>query len=190
MLINKNDSLTEVIRNVKHELNRGALDSKHPFRFVCLGTLGSEGPSMRYVVLREVTRQLELLIYTDKRSGKVTELAQNNSVSLLFYHPSKRVQLRVSGKAHLHQGDELASRHWDHVQGESLKAYGPVVPPGTPISDPADAYNWPEHIDATNFTLIRIVPNHIDVLQLNGFEHLRVGMERSGPDWEAHWLAP
>lgn len=190
MLIRKDDSHEQIIQSVKHELHRGALDSRHPFRFVCLGTQGAHGPSMRYVVLREVTSHMEFLVYTDQRSSKIEEIQANKSVSLLFYHPAKRVQIRVEGQVNLHHGDSLAAKHWNNVQGEGRKAYGSVISPGTPINGPVEAFQWPETIDSQNFVVLRINPVELEVLQLNGVEHLRVRLDKSGSGWSAQWLAP
>ena len=85
MLINKWIDLKEVFSTVKHELYRGALDNKHPFRFVVLGTLSDVGPESRYVVLRMIDEQLNFFIYTDQRTEKVKSIELDPRVSLLFY---------------------------------------------------------------------------------------------------------
>ena len=97
MLINRNDSLTEVFSNVSHELHRGALDRNHPFRFVSFSTNGQEGVNSRLIVLREVQEDLSFVFFTDSRSKKIADLSINTHSSLLFWHAGKKVQVSVKG---------------------------------------------------------------------------------------------
>ena len=191
MLIEQGNDLNHVWDAVKHELHRGALDRKHPFRFVVLGTFGESGPDTRYVVLRKVDQELSFFIYTDGRTAKAKSLDLNPRISLLFYHPQKRVQLRVQAEVSLHKGDDLAKEHWSRVQGEGRKAYQSVLEPGSEIKQPEEAFAWFEdESDASNFLVLKIVPSAIEVLQLNGLEHLRAKFFREEGEWRGVWLAP
>jgi len=191
MLIEKGNDLKNVWDAVKHELHRGALDKKHPFRFVVLGTVGESGPDTRYVVLRKIDQEFNFYIYTDGRTAKAKSLAENPKLSLLFYHPQKRIQIRVLAEVALHQRDNLAEEHWSRVQGEARKAYQSWLRPGTEILQPEDAFLWSEdESDAANFLVLRIVPSSVEVLQLNGLEHLRAKFFQEEGEWRGAWLAP
>lgn len=190
MLFKETDSLSDIWTTIKHELHRAALDSKHPFRFVTMATLSNDRPDTRYVVLRKLDENLCFHIYTDSRSHKVHQLNQNPSVTLLFYHPQKRCQVKVQGMATIHQQDFLSKKHWENVQGEAQKAYQAIIPPGKEVANPADAHVWEEEKGDACFTVLAIQPLSIECLQLDGLRHLRNQFYKEGDDWKGYWLAP
>jgi general stress protein 26 len=190
MLFHEQESLSEIFHSVRHELHRGALDHKHPFRYISLATQTAEELDLRYVVLREVDSDMNFYIFSDARTRKVLHANTNPKVAILFYHPKKRVQIRIKGEATVHQQDDISSAMWSKVQGESKRAYSPVVAPGSKIAHPEEAHQWPETMDDENFTVIKISPNYIDALQLNAQEHLRVEFCKNNDDWEMNWIAP
>lgn len=189
MLFSENELPTEIWKSLSHELHRGALDSKHPFRYVNLGTIGKTGPEIRTVVVRSISKNLEFFIFTDSRSEKVDELSVNPLASLHFYHPGKRVQIRMKAMTEIHHQDELSKAFWTKVQGESQKAYTSTMAPSTPISDPNEAFDWPEVMDDQFFTLLKFIPESIEALQLNGLRHLRI-LFTEKENWKGQWLVP
>lgn len=191
MLINKGIDLEEVFSTVKHELHRGALDTQHPFRFVVLGTLSPTGPDTRNVVLRKVDEHLNFYLYTDQRTDKFKSIELDPRVSLLFYASQKRVQVRVKGNAVLHYQNEEAQKHWNFVQGLAQKAYHSRLAPGTVIDHPEDAYFWSDHMDEPDFfSVIQVNPHFLEVLQLDGLEHLRAQFTLNNGIWTGSWIAP
>lgn len=188
MLIEIDDTLEEVLKNVRHEIRRATLDKKHPFRFVVLGTQ-SHLIAMRYVVLRKVDEQFNLLLYTDYRSRKVNELIEVPKAQLLFYHPQKKIQVVVTCEATVHRGDEIAKTHWQNVQGDGKKAYCSLKAPGEPVAAPEDAFDWDEDFTSGYFTVLSMKPTQIEVLQLRGLEHLRAIFEEQ-TDWKGQWVVP
>ncbi|SIT08301.1 pyridoxamine 5'-phosphate oxidase family protein [Belliella pelovolcani] len=191
MLFDIHTKQEDVLLSVKHEIKRGALDAKHAFRFVVLGTSNQNDISQRYVVLRKVDQNLNLYIYTDLRSEKVKQIKHNPQVSLLCYHPQKRVQVRIKGEAELHYQNELSKELWRHVQGDAKKAYNSKLAPGTIIQAPEEAHSWPEDLtNPENFCVIKIKPNNIEVLQLNGLHHIRIQFSKIEDQWQGQWLVP
>ena len=190
MLFHDQESLSEIFHTVRHELHRGVLDSKHPFRYVSLATQTDEDLDLRCVVLREIDDDLNFYIFSDARTRKVLHTDTNPKVALLMYHPSKRVQVRIKGLATIHRKDELSSKMWSKVQGEAKKAYNPRIAPGSRIANPEAAHQWPETMDDENFTVIKISPYYIDTLQLNTHEHLRVEFSKTEGEWDMNWIAP
>jgi pyridoxamine 5'-phosphate oxidase len=90
-------------------LTRGATRFTDPFHWPVLGTTGADGPRVRTMILRQVRAPERMLIcHTDRRAAKVQEILHSRTVSWLFYHPKKRVQLRISGPATLHSEDRFA----------------------------------------------------------------------------------
>jgi pyridoxamine 5'-phosphate oxidase len=190
MLFTRNNSLEEIFQAVRHELHRGALDSRHPFRFVTLSTQSQDGVDARYVVLRSVDDSLNFYLFTDGRTTKVQQLISFPNMVLLFYHPAKRIQVKVKGKAEIQRNNNLSAVFWSQVQGDSRKAYNQILVPGTAIQDPGDAFAWNEPLTASNFTIIKIIPSQIEALQLNGLEHLRVVFKSKESGWDLSWIAP
>jgi len=191
MLIKPNDSLSDVLSNTIHEINRGSLDKRHPFRYVVLSTVNNDIINSRYVVLREVDDGLNLYFHTDNRTAKIDDLKENKSFALVMYHKSKKAQVRINGIATIHNSDQLANKHWENVTGNGKKAYGPLISPGTIINSPSEAHKWPNDIDDSNFAVIKAQPFSIEVLQLNKMEHLRAEFNRdSEVSWKKKWIAP
>jgi pyridoxamine 5'-phosphate oxidase len=190
MLFSQKNSVEEIFHSVKHELHRGALEAKHPFRFVTLVTQSDNGVDARYVVLRSLDEELNFFVFTDARSSKVAHLRTHPDMVLLFYHPHKRTQVKVTGKAEIITSGKTKAAFWAKIQGEAQKAYNQVLPPGTAILDPSEAYSWNVPLTDSNFTVIQIRPFEIEALQLNGNEHLRILFNLEGKEWEKKWIAP
>lgn len=185
MLINPNDDLEEIWKLVTYEIKRGAIDRKHPFRFVVLTT----GGHSRYVVLRTVDSDMGLLFYTDMRSSKINQLTSNPQAQVLLYHPQKRAQVIVSGSVEVHHKDEMAQEHWKNVQGEAQKSYTSVKAPGLEVEHPLEAYEWDDKFGPKYFGVLRLQAISIEILQLNTPRHLRAKFERNN-NWEGKWLVP
>jgi len=191
MLFEIGDSPQDVFSTLKHELHRGSLDKKHPFRYVVLSTSSILGPDSRYVVLRAVDERLRFFIFTDFRSEKVKALQSHPNAVLLFYHPQKRVQVRIQAKTVLHHQDDLAHQHWQKVQGEARKAYHSILPPGTPIQLPDEGFSWNDDLENSSFfTVLELIPTSMELLQLNGLEHLRIRFTQLNDQWSSQWIAP
>ncbi|MEM7110086.1 MAG: pyridoxamine 5'-phosphate oxidase family protein [Bacteroidota bacterium] len=188
MLIEKDYDLNQVLLVVQHEIHRAAVDRKHPFRYVVLGT-NNGTIAMRYIVLRKVTKDFKFILYSDYRSGKVEQLQHTPGCQLLFYHSLKRAQVIVSGVMTCHHTDGLAEKHWQYVQGEARKAYCSLQAPGTPIDRPEKAYAWDSQMTSENFAVLHFEPTRIEVLQLRGLEHLRAIFEKAN-GWEGTWIVP
>ncbi len=191
MLFDAKNNKEEIFATLKHELHRGALDHKHPFRFLILGTSQNNEIDQRYVVLRKVDEDFYFYIYTDYRSAKVSQIKTQQKISLLFYHPQKRVQIKLKGEAKLHNQDDLTSLLWKNVQGEAQKAYNSNLPPGRQINHPSEAFDWIKDLsNQANFCVIKIQISSLEALQLNGLEHLRIRFQKIKENWEGKWLVP
>ncbi|WP_421870805.1 pyridoxamine 5'-phosphate oxidase family protein [Marinoscillum sp.] len=190
MLIDSSHTTGDVWQVVVQELRRAIVDHRHPFRFVVLGTTDGREVSQRYVVLRDLDDSLNFYIFTDTRTQKVDHLNKLPNCSLLFYHDRKRVQIRINGVVELHQHAGLMERYWQKVQGEAQKAYTRSKAPGTQISTWEEAHHWDESLDSEHFTVLKIIPAQVDVLQLNGLEHFRVRFSKLNQEWTGQRLVP
>jgi hypothetical protein len=187
MLLTSSDAPSEIWQTVLHELNRGALDPKHPFRFPTLATAGTNFPQVRTVVLRQLTTNVEFLMYTDYRSAKVQDLLKIPRVSLLFYHPKKQVQVRVKALATIHVEDELAQEHWKLVSEKRQLEYKSGLSPGTRIENPE--LGWETQEESAYFSVLKFSPLSIEALQLAKNGHLRIQFELAS-GWQGNWLVP
>lgn len=170
------------------EIHNGVTKKGHPFRTITLATV-SNGTNARIctVVLREVSKNLTLTIYTDSRSEKINNIRINNRASLLFYHPEKLLQLKIEGVAELVNDTDRLKTIWNGIQVSSKRDYTTTVPPSTEISNPDDvAYLEDENY----FAMIDIVPSKIEYLKLKRPNHIRVAFNKDGLDWNATFLVP
>lgn len=190
MLFNSKKSLPEIWAILSHELHRGALDTKHPFRYVTLATVDKDAPEQRMVVLRKVDQELNFYFFTDSRTSKVKQIQEYPQSEFLVYHPGKRTQIRVKGRLQIHHQNELSQEMWNRVQGDAQKAYNSSLSPGSEIPDPDLAHNWPNEMDDRFFAVLQFIPERIEALQLNGLTHFRVGFLKKGADWKGKWLVP
>ncbi len=118
------------------QLTRATADRRHPWRWPALSTVTQEGaPSVRMVVLRQVdTSRQTLSVFTDVRSAKVGQIAREPRVSLLFWHPGKRWQLRADGIATVSEDPQTFQALPDGAKGD----YGAIPAPGVPLGSPSD----------------------------------------------------
>lgn len=188
MLFQEKDTLEEIWQAVKHELHRGALDPKHPFRWVNLGTVSGEFPSVRTVVLRKISEDFRFWVYTDHRSEKVLDLEKKPNASLHFYHPKKQVQIRIKANAILHFQNGLARELWNTIPSHRRSEYTGAKAPGTPLSKSLDE-GINENESGNFFTVLEFIPLEIDVLQLRKAGHLRVLFSKES-DWKGTWITP
>ena len=132
------DTLEGVLNEIWTMLKRGVARSHDPFHWPVLGTSGKNGCSLRTVILRQLVLPDRILIcHTDSRAAKACEICCSNKVSWLFYHPKKKAQLRVSGRATLHTDDQFADEQWVNTKKTSRLSYRTTEPPGTPIEKPS-----------------------------------------------------
>jgi pyridoxine/pyridoxamine 5'-phosphate oxidase len=178
----------ELITLAKAELRRSNADRKHPFRYFNFATLG-EFPEVRTVVSRKVDLDLTLTFFTDARSPKVQQIKKNKQVSALFYHPGKKLQIRMNGLAEL-----VDQRHGDFdrllnevKQTSSLKDYTTLQAPGSTVPDEAKLLFG----DEVYFLAIKIKPIKLDVLQLGREGHRRSAYAKNeSGEWEEAVLVP
>src|SRR6056297_51388 len=195
MLIQQNHSLDKAFTEVKDQLKRAGVDTKHKFRFFSVATVElSENriPKSRMVVLRSFSDDWTFEFYTDHRSSKVKEIEENPFITALFWDPSKRVQVRIEANVSIHNQDELAAKRWEDIQGDAQKAYTSVPSPGTPVDTIEDAYQWSESFSSEYFSVLICKAAKIKALQISGMEHLAFECSRQkvSQPWEKTWIAP
>ncbi len=195
------DTLEGVLREVCTMLKHGVARFNDPFHWPVLGTTGKDGSSLRTVILRQFIRHERILIcHTDARTAKVQEISNFSKVSWLFYHPKKKVQLRIFGHATLHADDHLADRQWSGTGITSRLNYCATEPPGTPVDHPSSGVpdfllnKAPTLLETEkgrqNFTAIACRIDTMDWLVLQIFGNRRARFDWNETGLEAQWLIP
>ncbi|MDP5101212.1 MAG: pyridoxamine 5'-phosphate oxidase family protein, partial [Nonlabens sp.] len=144
----------------------------------------------RYVVLRKYLENNRFLIFTDSRTEKIADLTTNDACNLLCYHSGKSLQVRILGKAIIHYNNSVTQNYWNGVKNHSAKAYTSVLPPGSVIKNPQEAYSWNEPATSAYFTVVEIIPSTIEVLQLNRDQHIRALFTLDSESMASTFLAP
>lgn len=195
------NTLDGVLKQSWQMLSRGAARFNDPFHWPVLGTTGKEGASLRCVILREFSlTDRTLVCHSDARAEKIREISVSPTVSWLFYHPQKKVQLRISGHATLHADDQFADEQWAAVKATTRLNYGTVESPGTIVDSPSSGLpdfllrKVPTLFETEkvrrNFMAIACRINTMDclVLQVLGNRRARFDWDETG--LKAKWLIP
>ncbi len=181
--------MTEIIfSTIINDLKKATKTTGHPFRYFTLGTSSINGtPRLRTVVLRDIDEQLNLTLYTDKRSKKITHINEHNTVSLLFLDADRLIQLSIRAKAEIITDDSTLKKIWEQVPQKSRKDYTTQLAPGEEIKNP-------EQVDFLEekhfFTAVKLIPDKIEYLRLKRPAHIRVLFEKEKNEWEGSFLVP
>ena len=195
------ETLDGILDKIWLMLEQGATDSADPFHWPVLGTTAEAGCSLRTVILRQVNApDRSLVCHTDARSAKVQEITNYPQTSWLFYHPEKKIQVRISGHATLHAQDSYADRQWAETSITSRLNYCASQPPGTPIDKPSSGLpdfllnKIPTLLETAmgrkNFMAIAVHILSIDWLILKVTGNLRAQFEWDEDRLRARWLVP
>jgi pyridoxamine 5'-phosphate oxidase len=125
-------TLDSIEKDCWEQLQRGALSIKSDFHQPVIGTISDGACSLRTVVLRKTEiAEKQLVFHTDTRSGKIADLAINNTVTWLFYSQRHRIQIRVKAKALVLIDTPIAREIWLKTPEKSAKSYMTTLAPGT-----------------------------------------------------------
>ena len=195
------DTLDGVLNEVWAMLERGATHFNDPFHRAVLGTVGEHGSSLRMVILREVIVAERILVcHTDARAAKAQEIMNSDTVTWLFYHPKKKIQLRIAGRATLHRSDKFADEQWAATGVASRFNFGTTEPPGAPIDQPSPGL--PEFLlnkvpsvmksesVRKNFMTISCGIDSMVWLRLSVLGHRRARFDWDANGLKATWLVP
>lgn len=194
-------TLDEILTNIWHLLFRGAVQKKDPLHTATIGTIKKGIPQLRTVVLRKTdTTHRQLYFYTDIRSEKVQQLKENPTLSWLFYHPKKNVQIRALGKAKIFHQDELTKRHWQTLPWYGRKTYGTIQSPSSTLQESSDDLPdlWRKtEVDIAetayayqNFVVIVCEITELEWLHLDRSGHQRAHFSYLDDDWKGSWIVP
>lgn len=181
-------------------LKRAIHDKKDPLNTMTLTTLGTEYPESRAVILRKF-KEDTLICHSDRRTEKVQQIRNNPAISWHGWHPRRRVQLRLSGKAKAHVSGGLFEEEWARIQGSSRLNYSAITIPGTKVESAKEGWNnfggiedaqnhlisdaWKSH-----FCVIETEILKIDWLQLERGKNRRAIFHKVKGQWEGIWVVP
>lgn len=187
-------SLDAVLAEACDLLSSAVDDPSSALRVLTLATIAESGaPDLRSVILRACDPAgRRLSIHTDSRSGKVGQLRRLPMVALHGWDPARRLQLRLSGVAALHQNDDIASAAWAALSPLGRQLYRVRQTPGAEVPDPSPAHygEYPEAAGYAFFTVVEIACHEIEVLRLAGHGQTRARFRREGERMTAAWLVP
>jgi hypothetical protein len=199
--VEKDEALEKILNGIWQLLQRGVARFNDPFHEPVLATAGSDGSSLRTVILRQFNKAERLLVcHTDSRADKVKQISDYARVCWLFYHPKKKIQLRISGPATLHTDDQFADEQWAATRLTSRINYCSLDPPGTPLDHPSAGLpdfllsKAPTFLETEtgrrNFAAIAGRIESVDWLQLSLLGNRRARFDWTSPEPVATWLVP
>lgn len=178
----------KIFQKITQELKKGAIKKGHYFKYFTLATLGVDKfARLRLVALRNVSDDLKLTFFTDKRSKKVLHIKEDNRVSMLFYHHKKLIQLRIEGIAMINNDQFQIQKTWEQVGTEARKDFITKEAPGSALEDP-DALEFLEEGDY--FSIVEIEPFRIEYLRLKKDGHTKIKYSRHEDGWSSEYLVP
>lgn len=179
---------TGIFNALKTALQEGTYIPGHPFKYGTLGTVdGKNAPSLRTVVLRNVSENVTLTFYTDYRSKKIRHIAKNEKVCLLFYDPEKLLQLKIDGIATIQNDSASKENIWKSMPPHAKRDYTTVAAPGTPKLEEDDLRFL---TDKDYFCSVEISPYQIEYLKLQRPAHLKMRFFKVNDLWESEFLVP
>ena len=167
-----------------------------PMHTPVISTIARDGrPRARVVVLRAVDREhRHLRFHTDIRSDKFHELHADPRIALLFYDAEEKIQLRIEGRATLHQNDECADAAWASSQAMSKLCYAVEPGPGHHISA-RDDFSLPRdraesETGRAHFAAVIVTIEDMDFLWLGAAGNRRASYRFANNKIEARWVVP
>lgn len=168
-------------QRIWQELQRAAQDRHHEWRSPVLATLGVDGvPQSRTVVLRHANTKLaHLLIYTDKRSPKVAELAAHPAITLVFWSKRLNWQLRVRADMSVQTAGPEVEAAWAGVSQSAAAAdYLSANTPGDVLPVSPATPSTLHHL-----AVLTAQVRHMDWLELGRIGHRRAMFDAHSWEW-------
>jgi pyridoxamine 5'-phosphate oxidase len=161
---------------------------------IALATTHLDGtPCVRMMICRRLQDTGEILLVTDERSEKTTQLRQVNAAEILFWFPARREQYRVKGTIEIvdaPSGSPLREEMWRELSDATRTTF--LWPtPSTPLES---QQNFQQSVPADvppppNFIVLQMHPTQAERLRLEPFPHDRRRWTKTN-DWHEEQLNP
>jgi pyridoxamine 5'-phosphate oxidase len=186
------DDLAEVLAETFRLVSRGVADRRSRFRTPTVATIGpNNAPGIRTMVLRafDVTARC-LTLHTERRAGKIYEIARTPRVAVHVWDGRTAVQIRLSALARVHAGDDTAHAAWAAVPVTARAIYAIDPAPGAEVPAPPPAPTDQGHAFA-NFAVLALTFDSLEWLWLDksGHRRARFTWDADGAH-HAAWLVP
>ena len=188
MIISVNDQLEELPARIFNLLSLAVSHKEHPLRFAVLSTVVENLPKSRYVVLRDITQDDQLIFFTDSRSEKVRQLALNPGSSIVFFDSVEQLQISLTATVTMHQNDDKAEAYRSQLSDFQKKSYTSVYSPGSLLDHPVKAHEW--NLENDYFMVLECKPIEMEILQINGYAHIRARFTNKKGIWTGNWISP
>ena len=152
-------------------------------------------PNTRNVVIRDFSEEnLTIRFHTDKRSSKISDIQNNNKISLLGYERKDRLQIRFDAEATIIDSDEFLLDIWKSMYPMSRECYRVIESPGSKIKSLEDI-KFEEEDDQglngfENFVAVSCDIQSIEVLYLHHAGHLRAIYTNNNGKLNGEWIVP
>ena len=152
-------------------------------------------PNTRNIVIRDFSeKKLTIRFHTDKRSSKISDIQNNNKISLLGYERKDRLQIRFDAEATIIDSDEFLLDLWKSMYPMSRECYRVIESPGSKIKSLEDI-KFEEDDDQglngfENFVAVSCDIQSIEVLYLHHAGHLRASYINNNGKLNGEWIVP
>ncbi len=177
----------EIRNQIWKELTRCVHDKHHAWRTPVLSTCSIDGGvNSRTVVLRRANQgENNLLIYTDERSLKVSELRKNSQAIFVFWSPRLRWQLRINVDISILTTGPIVESLWSAVSQTAAKSdYINPTAPGSELVTDAKPLSINDSLKHHFAVLIGHI-SEMDWLELSRKGHRRAKIVDDSFDWLA-----
>jgi len=177
---------------------RGVKDRRSAFHTVAVATLGLDGaPEVRTVVLRGADGAARSIrFHTDLRSPKIAEIDAQDRVSVHFYDPARKIQLRLRGRAAPQREGAVKDAAWAATRDFSRECYHVALAPGAMLDGSgaapfADATGQPD-LGYDVFCPVVVRAESLEWLYLahQGHRRARFSYAADGALTDQNWLVP
>ncbi|MEC7830825.1 MAG: pyridoxamine 5'-phosphate oxidase family protein [Pseudomonadota bacterium] len=152
-------------------------------------------PNTRNVVIRDFSEEnLNIRFHTDKRSTKISDIKNNNKISLLGYERKDKLQIRFDAEATIIDSDEFLLDIWKGMYPMSRECYRVIESPGSKIKSLEDI-KFEEEDDQglngfENFVAVSCDIQTIEILYLHHAGHLRASYTNNNGKLNGEWIVP
>ena len=194
--IRENDDLDLALNHALTKIRTAIEGRDDDLHILNLVTIDKKNiPNTRNIVIRDFSeKKLTIRFHTDKRSSKISDIQNNNKISLLGYERKDRLQIRFDAEATIIDSDEFLLDLWKSMYPMSRECYRVIESPGSKIKSLEDI-KFEEDDDQglngfENFVAVSCDIQSIEVLYLHHAGHLRASYINNNGKLNGEWIVP
>ena len=170
---------------------QGVKNKKSAFHLPTIATCGMKSFNLRTVVLRQVIREDNIVVFhTDIRSKKIAELKSNNKLLLHIYDKKNKIQIQAEGKAKIFYKEKINNLIWNSLSNNTKSVYLVNKTPGKKIANQKDFKNLTHDEGYENFAIIKVKIYQIIFLQLSHSGNKKALFKYVSKNNKYFWLVP